>query len=475
MRISGGGNFLSPRNEGLENGTAKPCHPEERSDVRIASSSKAAFTSPSRANLRTDVSPDSENMERAGHKPESDTVRAWSKFKTGMSEAKGEQESTETLNFRCDCERCRLTRGRKYSQANKVAFTLAEVLITLGIIGIVAAMTLPTLNQAINNRVRAEQVRTVKYKFTKATEKMNSLGLIGPYASTDAFVDELQKHLKIMKRCDSSHLRECWPYDEVDLGDGKTWDISKTTTGKQLKMKDGDSADYSSNNVGIVTADGTPMILSYNKKCEALDPVKQYTWSTSDGKPVSNATAGCVAAVFEINGGAKPNKFGTDVVAFNASGLGSSCAFEVNGTCYTAPFTPKPLTEAECEAQKSALGIKECCPWCRNRDYWAGAVKACKDQGKKLPTMAQLAELASQMYVGNPSIGAINDESYIEFDPNSSVSKALGLKPSFALWSGNEYRSEKAYSRYFGTTFTQALWTNVYRNDSSRQAVCLGD
>ena len=31
----------------------------------------------------------------------------------GMSVAKGEQESTETLSFRCDCERCRLMRGRK--------------------------------------------------------------------------------------------------------------------------------------------------------------------------------------------------------------------------------------------------------------------------------------------------------------------------------------------------------------------------
>ena len=31
----------------------------------------------------------------------------------GMSEAKGEQESMETLSFRCDCERCRLMRGRK--------------------------------------------------------------------------------------------------------------------------------------------------------------------------------------------------------------------------------------------------------------------------------------------------------------------------------------------------------------------------
>ena len=361
-----------------------------------------------------------------------------------------------------------LPQGARNKQ-QKTAFTLAEVLITLGIIGVVAAMTLPTLNQAINNKVRAEQVRTVKYKFTKATEKMNSLGLIGPYASTDAFVDELQKHLKIMKRCDSSHLRECWPYDEVDLGDGKTWDISKTTTGKQLKMKDGDSADYSSNNVGIVTADGTPMILSYNKKCEALDPVKQYTWSTSDGKPVSNATAGCVAAVFEINGGAKPNKFGTDVVAFNASGLGSSCAVEIGSLCLTAPFTPTPMTKAECEAQKDELGIKNCR---YDQDYWAGAVKQCGGVSK-MPTMAQLAELASQMYVGNPSIGAKEDKSNIQFDSNSSTAKALGLTPTFFLWSDEEYGSSLAYYRGFFTT--GSYWNFYFRDSSDHVAVCLGD
>ena len=333
-------------------------------------------------------------------------------------------------------------------------------------------MTLPTLNQAINNRVRAEQVRTVKYKFTKATEKMNSLGLIGPYASTDAFVDELQKHLKIMKRCDSSHLRECWPYDEVDLGNGKTWDISKTKTGKNLKMEDSDSADYSSNNVGIVTADGTPMILSYNKKCEALDPVKQYTWSTSDGKPVTNATAGCVAAVFEINGGAKPNRYGDDVQSFNAGGLGSSCAIEIGSLCFTAPFTPKPLTAQECNEQKDKLGIRACY---LDADYWAGAVKACKDQGKQLPTAAQLAELASQLYVGNPTIGAKEYKDHLQFDSNSSTAKALGLTPTpdFYIWSGEEKSDYRAYGRYFHSTLSQ--WANDTRHSSYYQTVCVGD
>ena len=80
-----------------------------------------------------------------------------------MSEAKGEQESTETLSFRCDCERCRLVRGRIDRQVGKVAFTLAEVLITLGIIGIVAAMTLPSL---INNYQKVVAVAKLQKSYS---------------------------------------------------------------------------------------------------------------------------------------------------------------------------------------------------------------------------------------------------------------------------------------------------------------------
>ena len=352
----------------------------------------------------------------------------------------------------------------------KLAFTLAEVLITLGIIGIVAAMTLPTLNQAINKKVRAEQVRTVKYKFTKATEKMNSLGLIGPYASTDAFVDELQKHLKIMKRCDSSHLRECWPYDEINTTNGAI-SVSSLTNGSSLMMRTTDEKDFSSPSVGIVTADGVPMILNYNKKCNALDPVKQYQWSTSDGKPVSNATAGCVAAIFEINGGAKPNKYKDDVIAFNSNGLNNECAVGtgLNGICLSAPFSPTPMTRAECEAEKDNLRIKACY---YDNDYWAGAVKQCGGVSK-MPTVAQLAELASQLYVGHPPIGAKERKEGIQFDSNSSTAKSLGLTPWFALWSGEETSSSCAYTRLFYTTFS--YWKYINRYNGDRQAVCLVD
>lgn len=349
----------------------------------------------------------------------------------------------------------------------KFGFTLAEVLITLGIIGVVAAIVMPTLVVKLQDKVRAEQIRTVKYKFTKATDQMKSLSLIGAYPSTSAFVEELKKHFKIAKICDASHLRECWPYDTVILQDGKEYDITKTQTGKQLKMQTNNTSDYSSPNVGIMTADGTAMILSFNKKCEPLDPVKTYGWSTEDNKPVSNATANCVAAVFDINGSQKPNTLNKDVALFNANGLGSSCAIEFeNGKCFGAPFTPTPVTKAECEEMK-ANGMVGGCRY--SEDYWAGAVKQCG--GKvKMPTLADLAKIVNAIYEGNPTMGAKDYNDYLTY--KSGTATSLGLpEPSFWLWSGEEYDASYASTRYFSPTVTN--YSDMDRNTPILQAVCL--
>ena len=411
MRISGGGgNSLRLRNEDLENGTAKPCHPEERSDVGIASSLKNWLTN----------------------------------------------------------KRNGLIASSPYSPIalkTKTAFTLAEVLITLGIIGIVAAMTLPAFISNVQGRIQAKRVENINQKLSKVTDKMAvQSGLIG-YPDTMAFVQEMKKHMSIAKVCDNSHLAECWGTTEVDVGKDKPWEISKTKTAKTLKIGEPDNW---ADTVGIVTADGTPMILSYDKNCN-FDPNNAgLQYNQSSGK--SNSLV-CLSGVFDWNGGARPNKLGDDVITLGmASGLGSSCAFEVGGTCYTAPFTPeKPLTRAECEAQKDDLGIKACF---YDNDYWAAAVKQCKGVSK-MPTMAQLGELASQLYVGNPSIGAKEDKEDIQFDSNSSTAKSLGLTPYFYLWSGEEYSSSDAYFRYFGAT--GSFWHDNTRYGSDTQAVCLGD
>ena len=90
-----------------------------------------------------------------------------------------------------------------------------------------------------------------------------------------------------------------------------------------------------------------------------------------------------------------------------------------------------------------------------------------------MPTGAQLAELASQLYVGNPSIGANENKDNIQFDSNSSTAKSLGLTPYFYLWSGEEISSDYAYYRGFYTTTSG--WGNYFRTASYGQAVCLGE
>ena len=239
----------------------------------------------------------------------------------------------------------------------------------------------------------------------------------------------------------------------------------KTKTAKNLKINSDNWADT----VGIVTADGTPMILSYDKECNFDVNNTGLQFDKSSGK--SNSLA-CISGVFDWNGGARPNKLGDDVITLGmASGLGNNCAFEVGSTCYTAPFTPTPMTKAECEqaVAEGKLGIKYCS---YNTDYWAGAVKQCKGVSK-LPTGAQLAELGSQLYVGNPSIGAKEYKYNLQFDSNSSTAKSLGLTPPFWLWSGEEGSSDTAYHRHFYTTNSE--WYDYDRDYSHVQAVCLGE
>lgn len=58
--------------------------------------------------------------------------------------------------------------------ARKTAFTLAEVLITLGIIGVVAAMTLPTLIQQHQKQVYVTQLQKAVNTWDNMMRKMQA-------------------------------------------------------------------------------------------------------------------------------------------------------------------------------------------------------------------------------------------------------------------------------------------------------------
>ena len=277
-------------------------------------------------------------------------------------------------------------RERVRERGQKCAFTLAEVLITLGIIGVVAAVTMPVLVANIQDRVRTEQVRSAKYKLTLATDKMKSLGLLlDSYSTTEAFVAELQKHFKIAKICDSNYLRACWPSETISTPDGDI-NVSSITNGSKLKSLGLGTAGTAT--VGIVTGDGVPMIMTYSPQCSQLEPSTTFSWTSVDGKPVTNATTNCISAIFDINGGTGPNRIGKDVRTLNSL-FGS------------VQFGATSATKAECE-ELQKKGLVKGCSYAT--DYYAGAVKKCNELGLHLPSFQTLAVIAGARY-GRTDIG----------------------------------------------------------------------
>ena len=356
-----------------------------------------------------------------------------------------------------------------HGPSKKAAFTLAEVLITLGIIGVVAALTMPALITNIQDRIQAKRIENINQKLSKVTDKMAVQSGLTGYDTTMAFVQEMSKHMKIAKICDNAHLAECWPTQEVTLNDeGKTWEIAKTKNAKTLKIST-NTEDWA-DTVGIVTGDGTGMILSYNKKCEFNVDDGGLKYDNSTGK--SNSLV-CLSGVYDWNGSSKPNKLKKDVTTLGmATGLGQECAFEAGGKCFTVAFKPTPLTLAECEAEKDKLGIKECCSddWCVSNDYWAGAVKQCGGVSK-MPTQADLTELAKVLY-NTSNISSLDITRNVRLDYSKASSVGLTGASSFLVWSGEESNSRDAYYRIFDSY----TWRYVHRRTlSGNLAVCLGD
>ena len=308
----------------------------------------------------------------------------------------------------------------------KKAFTLAEVLITLAVIGVVAVLTIGIFLPKINSSVWEKQAKTAKVKFTKATEQMALNNKIGPYyQDTEEFVNELSNYLKISKVCKNDELSECFGYEEFKLTNGEIYSLSDATDGEIFGMPNDDNNDYTGDTIGLLTIDGTPIILSWNKKCSPLEP-GVYQWSGD-----TNSSTSCIAALIDINRDKKPNKLEDDIILFNALTLKTptaapTCVIDIPGSniCWSEPFIPTSeeakAAHVSCynsetgAAYKSNLGVSNCCntstSYCGptdgsgHGDRWLAAVEKCGGTAN-MPTATELASFATLIYQGNPSVG----------------------------------------------------------------------
>ena len=282
--------------------------------------------------------------------------------------------------------------------SKRIAFTLAEVLITLGVIGVVAALTMPTLLKNIAERSNSEAQANLAQKITKSMDLMRvDGGLERTYNSTDEFVDEFSKYIKISTRCDADHIADCWPTKTVTTTDGETYDVSKAKTGKNLNLKDNKS-----NNVGIILADGATLILTYNPNAgiigdgDTVTPsfadlpigfgrTKKFAYTTSVTDPID--------FVMDVNGFKGPNSEARngkqyDIRSFKVAKFSKGCAgneIKGIGCVYELPsYSSLDTTKEENKKYDS---------YQRYSNAWAGAKKACDDIGMSLPELSKLQSL----------------------------------------------------------------------------------
>ena len=311
-------------------------------------------------------------------------------------------------------------------ERGKNAFTLAEVLITLAIIGVVAAMTIPTLVASYQEKSWGTAATVFERKLTEALKVMNVQGTLAGYQTTESFVEELSKHFKTTKICANDKLQDCFS-SEVTYGN-EAVDMTKVKTAKHFGQDD-----WGTNIVGTQFANGTTALIAYNPAC-SQDPYSNQVVTTD-----------CIAILYDTSGFKSPNQSGKDLRSINVVSLGGNeCIVNIGSACFGAPKVV---------------------------ESWDAAVAYCGGTNK-LPTREQLTALAKDIYETD-EIG--QDEYNTDLNWNSNKVSAYGFNTSaeyVQIWSGLEYNDNRAYGRVFGQNVTSD-WGEADKEESTFYAMCL--
>jgi hypothetical protein len=214
---------------------------------------------------------------------------------------------------------------------------------------------------------------------------MNVNEMLTGYSTTEAFVNELKKYLKILQVCPDPS--GCFAAT-VTSSDG-----SETVETKDLKNSSNlNEGNWGTKALGIGLINGYTAILSYNPEC-----------SIGDITAPGSQTTSCLSLVYDINGKAKPNKLGKDVYTLNANIFNSCSGIKVGTLCISLSnesYSPIDTCDRNSEYDKDFTTANGYGSYCAT-NYWAGAKKHCDDLGMSLPTRDQLLSL-----VGTPATNA---------------------------------------------------------------------
>ena len=230
----------------------------------------------------------------------------------------------------------RLSRCHNGLVGLRSAFTMAEILLSLTIIGVVAAITLPSLTGNINERTWNTQRKALYARMSQAIALMPALNGYGTVSgtiaedgsqtitednATETFITSgLSKVLKINNICDSEHLEDCGvPTSIVTLRTGTKIPMPKSI----VELNPIFNSTYTESNytwtyrqldtkaAAFETANGESIVAYYNPHCK--DVSSELQQSGSGTLWVHMQPAMCANFIYDLNGNKGPNTVGKDI------------------------------------------------------------------------------------------------------------------------------------------------------------------
>ena len=203
-------------------------------------------------------------------------------------------------------------------KSRQVAFTLAEVLITLGIIGVVAALTIPTLITKYQDKVLINQTKKAFSQFQNGlalasqdngTPWDNSLTFPKGQSSISV-IKNLSKYFNGAQVCANASQKGCSQFfyscvQSTPNNAGEAVYINTFEVYSKIVLADGTIFGISSNNNGCENTKYTSVIT--NAAGEIV--------YNEDGTPKISEyySAVCAYVIMDVNGVKGPNQYGRDV------------------------------------------------------------------------------------------------------------------------------------------------------------------
>ncbi len=294
-------------------------------------------------------------------------------------------------------------------------FTLAEVLVTLAIIGVLAAILFPSILANYTERTLNAKRQALFGRMSQAMGELadqyrnygdvdcdnpNDLYTCTDVGSAVKFISQgLSKVYKVSAVCDNTSLSACDIPESVTLENGDDFKLhekgsSLFTYNKQIHNSD--RADhpnvpmipYDTQSAGFMTKNGESILLFYNPNCG--------TKLTQTTDFMLGETFMCVNMVYDLNGGKqKPNKVGEDI--------GFMTVFYNDTPYLTAPRPYDWKAVPDYEATTDGTGAEYISSW-KNPTYLE-AKAACQALGDNvgLPSLEEALSMAINRELWAPS------------------------------------------------------------------------